>query len=459
MTILGNMLQRIADRLNKSVQGDTPAQRYRDYYAKGEDYSVESEISETLADLMLMLSSTPISGESERAKWLDDLSDRFFQTKAKKTVSVAFGTGDCIVVPSWNGRNIQNIVVSSDDFVVLETQGDEITACAYLIETREVKSEIYRLYQAIELVPYTTESGEQTFANRYRIFVARNDSLVSGDLSKFKDWQSRYDNEWYIPNVERLLIGRMKSQTIAPKNLNSVKGVPICFGAGKHIKELHYLLDQMHSEFGLSEKAIMADKRMFQKEWGRDGESYAVLPRGKERLFVQVKGIKDNQPFEEWSPEIRYEAYLKDIDKQERLIEHTVGVSSGILSEPNDVNYQNVDNVRKSQQKTMAFINGARQNMQDCMNDLIYAWNVLANYFDINAIGEYEVSFDWSNEYVETFSDRQNAILAGEAIGATDAVDYRMFVMEESPEAAKKRVEEIQAAKKASMTIEEIGNE
>lgn len=452
MGIIDGLLDRIASRLNKSIQGVQSVQSYRDYHLKGESYSVEAEISEALTDLMLMLSSMPISGESERALWLDDLSDQFFRDKAKKVISTAFLTGDSIVVPSWNGRNIQNVIVPNDDFIVMDKMGDEITSCAYVVDVKQYKNETYRLMQAIELVPYTANDSTETYANRYRMFVSRNDSILTNGLGVFEDWKDQYDAEWYIPNVDRLLIARYKSFTVDPMNLNSVKGVPICFGASDPIAEIHYILEQMHNEFGLSEKAIIANKRAFRKE-AYGSEVRTVLPRGRERLFMEASWKDDADLFHEWAPDIRYQAYLDNLDQQEKLVEKAVGVSGGILSMSNDMNYQNVDNVRKSQQKTMGFITNARKQAEKCLLDLVYAWDVLANYYGINPIGDYDVNFDWSDEYIETFGDRQNAILAGEAIGATDAVDYRMFVMDESPETAKQRVEEIRQQKKENQAM------
>lgn len=443
MGIINNMLDIIANKVQQNIQGNIPSQVHRDYMNKSRGYSVEAEISESLADLMLMFSSMPISGDSERAKWLDDVSDKFFRLKAKSLVSSAFGTGDAIVVPSWNGRSIQNLVVDSNDFVIFGTSGDEITSCAYVVDRKIYNNSEYTLLQAIELVPYSTPTGEY-FANRYRMFVMRNGSMSDIPLSQFQDWANMYEEEWAIPDVDRLLIGRYKTATVDPENLNTIKGVPICYGAGDPIAEIHYLLDQMHIEFGMSEKAIMASKRLFKKEhYGN--RTVPVMPRGRERLFIEMSDGQ-NDVLEEWSPDIRYKAYLDAIDKQEQLVERAVGVSSGIISNVNEMNYQNVDNVRKSQQKTMSFISTARGIAEDCLLDLVYSWNVLANYFSINPMGTYDVNFDWSNEYVETFTDRQNAILAGQAIGATDAVDYRMYVFDESPETARERVEEIKAA-------------
>lgn len=453
MGIIDNVLTRLADKLGATIQGREHMQGFRDYLRKGESYSVESEVSESLADLVTMFSAIPISGENERAKWLDSLADKLLRDKLRNTVSTAFLTGDCLVVPSWNGRNVQNLLVGSDEFEVLGTCGDEITAAAYVVDRWEKRpGEVYVLMQAVELVPYSTESGN-AMANRYRMFVTRNGNILP--LSDFPHWADRYESEWHIPNVDRLLIGRMRSHTIDPRDLNAVKGAPICFGASEPIAEIHYLLDQMHTEFGLSEKAIMASKRLFTKEW-RNGNLEVSLPRGRERLFEILADAGGEPKIEEWAPDIRYLAYLEAIDKQEKLVERAVGVSSGIISTPNDMNYQNVDNVRKSQQKTMGFVDTARGYAEQCILDLVYAWDVLANYYGINPMGTYEVTFDWSNEYVETFSDRQNAIIAGINVGAMDAVDYRMFVTDESPEEARRRVDEIKAAKGASAELDVV---
>ena len=116
-----------------------------------------------------------------------------------------------------------------------------------------------------------------------------------------------------------------------------------------------------------------------------------------------------------------------------------------------------MDNVRKSTIKTQSFVNTAREVCESYLSDMVYAWNAILNFYGVTPVGDYHVEYKWSDEYINTFSDQQNAILAGEAIGATDAVDYRVFVMGESPEVAKERVAEIKAEKSAlPQAFEEI---
>lgn len=443
MAVFEGLLAKLAGKSDKTVQGANVEQAQRDYLQKGESYSVETDICEALANLMLLSSSFPIEGDSERARFLDATSDAFMRTVAAKAVITGFLTGDCLVVPSWNGRNIQNLVVPSGAFSIYEANGDEVTACGYVLDSRKRSGMEYQLVQSVELVPYEDGGG---FENVYRTFVARNGSLATGmRLSDFPDWEAAYTPEWRIPNVERLLVGRFKSLAYDPVRPNNPKGVPITFGAGEHVREIRYLLDQMHSEFGLSEKMVMASKNLLEKNM-KTGD--IELPRGKRRLFVKTNAANvEDQRVTEWAPDIRYEAYLEAIDKQMQMVELAVGVSGGIISKPNDMNYQNVDNVRKSQQKTIGFIDNARKQAEQMLSQLAYSWDVIANYYGVNPMGKWQASFDWSDDYIETFSDKMNAIIAGEPMGATGPVDYRMWLYGESPEVARERVAEYSAGR------------
>lgn len=463
MRILDSILTALANRLGRDVQGKDEGQSYRDADMKGSGYSVECEMAESLADLMLLLFQMPIEGDSERARWLDGVSDDFKLTKLKRAVCSGFVWGDAVVVPSWNGSSIDNMVVDSSDFAIFSAAGDRITSMAYVVDTKAMRSGVtYTLLQLIELVPYATADGGESKACRYKLFMAKNGALTDEPISQFSDW-AEYAPEWMVPNVDRLLVARYKSFAYNPRDPNSTKGVPICFGAGEAIKEMHYLLKQMHIEFGLSEKAVMADKRMFKAHpvRGNDGKlvkgpdgaplERVELPKGRERLYVSItnRGAVDGTPLiHDWSPEIRYEAYLAAIDKQEKLVEKAVGVNGGVISDSNDLNYQNVDNVRKSSLKTQSFINTARGVAERMLEDLVYSWNAIANFYGVTPVGPYEVGYNWSDEYITTFADKQAAILAGESIGATDALDYRQFVLGETPEVAKQRVDEIKAEKR-----------
>lgn len=465
MGLFDMVLDRLAAALGKRIQGYEQHAAYRDGGRKGTDYSVESMVCESLANLMMLGYSMPIEGGSARAKMLDEVSDAFVRDTLCNAVAMGFLTGDSVTVPSWNGRTMDNVLVDAGSFAILGANGHEVTSMIYVVDEKQVRHGArYTLLRLVELVPYTAQDGTQTFANRYKTFIAKDGAITDIPLGEFPDWAAANEEEWVIPNVDRLLIGRYRSFTLNPLRPNAQKGTPICFGASAPIREIHYLTRQMHEEFGLSEKAIIADRTLFKKELRRDGEGNVVgqrlvLPKGRERLFMDVgnRGGSGSPLIQEWAPTIQLQPYIDALEKQYQEVEKCVGVSSGILSNLNDQSYQNVDNVRKSTIKTQSFVNTAREACESYLSDMVYAWNAIMNFYGVTPVGDYHVEYKWSDEYVNTFSDQQNAILAGEAIGATDAVDYRVFVMGESPEVAKERVAEIKAERAAlPQALEEI---
>lgn len=465
MGLFDMVLDRLAAALGKRIQGYEQHAAYRDSGKKGTDYSVESMVCEPLANLMMLEFSMPIEGGSARARMLDEVSDAFVRDTLCNAVAMGFLTGDSITVPSWNGRTMDNVLVDAGSFAILGANGHEVTSMIYVVDEKQIKyGARYTLLRLIELVPYTAQDGTQTHANRYKTFIAKDGTITDIPLSEFPDWAAANEEEWVIPNVDRLLIGRYRSFTLNPLRPNAQKGTPICFGASAPIREIHYLTQQMHAEFGLSEKAIIADKTLFKKELRRDDEGNVisqklVLPKGRERLFMDVgnRGGSGSPLIQEWAPTIQLQPYIDALEKQYQEVEKCVGVSSGILSNLNDQSYQNVDNVRKSTIKTQSFVNTAREVCESYLSDMVYAWNAILNFYGVTPVGDYHVEYKWSDEYINTFSDQQNAILAGEAIGATDAVDYRVFVMGESPEVAKERVAQIKAEKAAVVpAFEEI---
>lgn len=465
MGLFDMVLDRLAAALGKRVQGYEQHAAYRDGGKKGTDYSVESMVCESLANLMMLEYSMPIEGGSARARTLDEVSDAFVRDTLCNAVAMGFLTGDSITVPSWNGRTMDNVLVDAGSFAILGANGHEVTSMIYVVDEKQIKHGArYTLLRLIELVPYTARDGTQTYANRYKTFIAKDGTITDIPLSEFPDWAAANEEEWVIPNVDRLLIGRYRSFALNPLRPNAQKGTPICFGASAPIREIHYLTQQMHEEFGLSEKAIIADKTLFKKELRRDSEGNVisqklVLPKGRERLFMDVgnRGGSGSPLIQEWAPTIQLQPYIDALEKQYQEVEKCVGVSSGILSNLNDQSYQNVDNVRKSTIKTQSFVNTAREVCESYLSDMVYAWNAIMNFYGVTPVGDYHVEYKWSDEYINTFSDQQNAILAGEAIGATDAVDYRVFVMGESPEVAKERVAQIKAEKAAAVpAFEEI---
>lgn len=436
------------DEITRDVVGVRPLERERrqSYSDTGQQpvtFSVEATVSDTVANLVCSGFSLTIGGGSDRASRMREVAEDFSQATLVEAMSLAFVTGDAIVVPVWTGEGFRNVVIGADQFVLASTTAGVPRAVAYLVDERtERGGRSTQLVQVMSLEGYRAADGSERVGCHYTLHVMRDGRPSADRPASVPGWDG-YDPDWWVQDVDRLLMGRYRCPQRDKSRPNSTYGVPLCYGASQPIREIHYLLDQLHSEFELSEKAVVADKAMFV----RDADGRLNLPRGRERLFMATRGGSvDGNSVTEWAPTIQAQPYLDALEVQKREVERCVGVDSGIISTPNDTNYQNVDNVRKSTRNTQALVNRCRGVADQMMDDLIYAWDALMNHAGLPT-GEYTRDRDWSDEYIESFADKREALVAGYPMGATDAYDYRLFVLGEAPEVAAQRVAEIAAAR------------
>ena len=414
--------------------------------------SVETMVCSALANLACMGSDLRVEGGSARALMLDAAAEEFCRRDLVKAMTLGLEVGDCLVVPAWHGGGFECSVIPAAEFAILGHVGEELTDVAYVVDRRTVKGRVVWLVQHEWLESYEGEDGgtyQRAVMELMAVDERREGRLPLGTVP---EWDG-YAEVWEIPNVTALPVARFRSVAVDPMRPNSVYGIPACFGARGPIAEIHYLLSQQHNEFALSEKAVIADKRMFVRRGKRsDGteDVQLALPSGKERVFMKVNGAPGSVEggsgmIAEWAPTIQLDPYQAALEQQKQLVELAVGVNGGIISKQDDLNYMNVDNVRKSTIKTQAFIEQCRREAERMMMRLLYAWDVLANVEGMPT-GDWSYSFTWSDDYINTFADQRDAIASGVAIGAMDALDYRLFVLGESPEVARERVAEIAAS-------------
>lgn len=419
------------------------------------DEDIRDMLTISLADMVTNDFSLPVNGSGQRAQWLDDLADDFVQTTFADVVKAAYDTGDCIIVPAWNGRVVENIIIDADNFAVLDGSTKDVTAVAYTADKVKMGNVEYFLRVIIEY-----KNG----VNTYKASVTKSDGTPNAlPLTSIPKW-ANYLPEWSIQNVDRLLVGRMKCPYRDARHPNSVKGTPLCANAQREIMELRNAYNMLSDEAKLSGKFVVMPKEYFKagtkRVLGDDGlmhtETITRVPVGKEKVIMATDGGSGDinqasrQPFA-FEPTIRDESIKNLIEQWSVALENKVGVSRGVLSQMNDENYANVDNVRKTTIKTQAFIGKTRKLAQSFFDDLVYAWDKIGNYYTLSPMGDYELTFDWSDEYINTFADHMNGLMTGYTIGAADAVDYRMWFFKEPPDVAQANVQRIGLAKAGSM--------
>lgn len=425
MSIVKQLFLVLAKRFGLELQ-EKPI--YYDDYREVNKISLTAVIANRVSTLSMLDSGIDVTGESARARYIDNFVQRFKNEQMAVGAEVSLGTGDCLLKPYTDGKRIGIDIIPNDRFVICESIGSFIKSC--MIFADEIKQDNGTIYQRIETQMLKEVNGISVL---YIINTAyKNNTEIP--LTSVKSWEN-IPPEIAIPNVEHLLFGRYKCPTVNRVNVNSPNGAKITYGLDIPLKKAMEAYERFNNEYELTEPLIFADKTMFRKN-PQTGK--IELPKGKERLFALMQG----EGMKEYAPNIRTNELMEGINTNFKMLELLAGLSNGILTAPT-TNFATATEMKASLQMTFAFMTKFRASLEQGTRDLIDSINILCNVNNITPIGNYEIKFDWSSSYIENIQEQFNRLVTAQGIGAADIAEVRSWLFDEEYERAKERVGEI----------------
>ena len=324
--------------------------------------------SDRLSTLTLMDSSCDVKGDSARAKYLQTFSEYVWNTRLKPACVVSLGTGDVLLKPSTDGKRLSVDLISNDNFAITESIGNFIYGC--IIKCDEIKQG-NTIYERVEYHRLREINGI-TVCYIYQMAYKNGKEVPISTVDAWKDYQS----EIVIPNVDRLLFGRIKCPTLNRENPNGVNGVPITYDLDSVVEQAKISYYRFNKEYSDKETKIFADKSVFAVD---PDTKQRYIPKGLENVFIKIRGKDvDSKLVDTYSPDIRTESLKEGIEQNFKMLEILRGLSNGVLSNPT-TNFATATEIRSSLNQTFAYMTNFRKAIQEGYNDLLYAVNVLCN--------------------------------------------------------------------------------
>lgn len=380
-------------------------------------------------------SNINIDGENKRAKYLNDIAQVIWEDR-KRIFNRMLGTGGVFIIPYYAKEEIQYNIVPQFRVSINEMIGKKITNMTVLsdiyIEKNGFTKDIFYRW-----TDYTIENGNEAIRQRY---TDENGSLVL----KPEIWKDIQD-EFIIPNVEKITVGYFKSP-IDNRQSTDNYGVPITYGCESTIKEIKDCLKQIVDEFEAKKVFIGVDYTMFKKDKnGRD-----ILPDSP--LYKKFNADKDDL-WEVFDPAFRDSSYFARLQELYTRLEKQIGTSKGILTEVETVD-ATATAIKKALYDTFTIVSDTRIAFEKGMTDLIDGINILANYYNITPMGDYEINYDWSYDLLESTEETWSQLMQGHSQGIVKDYELRQFIYpDEDIEEAKKSIAEI---KDEEPTAEEL---
>ena len=379
----------------------------------------------------------------------------------------AFGIGGVVLKPYVYNGAIFTDIIPQNRFFIIEQHGEIVTKACFIAEILTVGTnedgdcfdgETARTVKSVKqprdksdktqytrLEFHTLENGVYTIENKVvacEINAGKSNNKANNSENEARGREVEISESPFagvpsvvkITNVSRMLFGFVKCPVDNKRDFSSVYGVPVTYGQEKIIKLIVDLLNEIPDEYKNKKSFIGADDLLF--------DTNDNLPKnGLYRLFKTMGSVDDAPFWEIFSPEIRHTSYFEGLDYLFGLLEKSVCVNQGMLTDL-DIGSATATAIKRSTLDTFSTVQAMRRNIEAAFDDLMYAFNVIASAFelcDTNNSGatDYQVQFDWDYRLIEDTGETWKQMLEAYREGAVELHELRMHIFSEDKKTAK----------------------
>ncbi len=296
-------------------------------------------------------------------------------------------------------------VPTQDRIMIHEKRGDKITSATVLADSVKQNNVMYYRWTDFKIQNET-------------IFITNRVTTETGRIAVVDQWAGIEDRA--ITGVDRVLFAYFKSP-IDNRKFSDYYGVPVTFGCESIIVQIKECFEQIRDEFKLKEVRVFADERMFKPD-PKTGD-----PKIPSKLFFAAHGNETGPMIETFSPDIRESSYYTRLQYLFELLERAVGTSKGILTSP-ETRGATATEIKAGMYDTYSLIADIRTVIEYGMRDFIYACNVLANYYNLTPMGDYDVAFDWSYTLIESSAETWGQLKDAQSMGIMNKAELRQWL-------------------------------
>lgn len=348
----------------------------------------------------------------------------------RKYTEYACAKGGLALKPYVAGGHIEVDMVQADRFFPTKFNSRGEVTAAVFAESLTVGREVYT-----RLEYHRHEGTTYYISNKAFVKPDLENVEVLGKevpLAIIPEWAS-LEEDVTIQNVKQPLFSYFKTPSANNIDDTSPLGVSVYARAVDDIRNADEQWTRLLWEFEGSELAIDADLTLFRKNSNGEYE----LPKGKERLFRMVDLDDNNEKYKVFSPAIRDGSLLNGMNAILRRIEFNTGLAYGTLSDPNDVE-KTAEEIKASKQRSYSTVSDIQKALQDALEHLVYAMDVMAQLSHLPGGKKYEICFNWDDSIV---IDKEKELLSMQQDATAGLIRKELYV------AAKYGVSEEEALK------------
>lgn len=353
-------------------------------------------IARELARPVLVELGINISG-GKRGAYLHEQIQRF-QEQLKPALELGLSLGGVAFRPYPDGGKILVDATSATAFDPTAFDGTGKATAGVFRELKQVGKQWYvRLeYHSFQMA----EDGATVYLIQNRAYQSDGNGTVGRQipLNALQEWTD-IPPEAVIRDIERPLFVYFKPPAANGIDPNSPIGVSLYGGAAVElIRQADEQWERIWWEYESGQRKIFMD-----------GTETDAKTFGHKRLFEFGPFSASGDVFKEFTPDFRDEPLYRGFQNSLKQIEFNVGLSYGILSDPQSIE-KTATEIKSSKQRMYVTVSDIQAALEDALDGLIYAMNVYCDLYQLAPAGGYEVSYEWGDGVVQDEEARQKEL-------------------------------------------------
>lgn len=330
---------------------------------------------------------------SARAEYLQKVMDEL-DSKIRKWTEYCCAYGSIILKP--NGKSVD--VITPEHFTITATQNDQITGIVFQDTQRAQDGEHF--YHRLEY--HNNDNGKYTVTNKTYFSEGENDIGIAIGIEN-TPWRD-LDEETTIENAEGNLFAFMVMPHANNIDLDSPLGMPVIADCLEELKDLDIAYSRNALEIIESKRIVLVDSDKLVV--GKGSYDVRKAKTGLPDMVRIVEGDGAGNFYQEINPLIQTSARMEGINALLSQIGYKCGFSNGYFVFNESMGIQTATGVEANQQRTIQYIKDVRDQLQNCLEQLIYALSAFADGYDLAPAGDYEVAYKFGDITYNVEEDR-----------------------------------------------------
>ena len=305
------------------------------------------------------------------------------------------------------------------------TKGDKIYT---RLETHTLQGTDY----IIENKVYVTESYNSTMLGRI------------SSLSEVAEW-NELSERTIIQNIERPLFAYYKVPLSNNIDTKSCLGPSVYHKAIDSIRKADIQASRLDYEYESAERSIYANIDAIKN----DGTGKPIRSK-----IVKTLNTDENNFYQEFSPELRDEGFIRGENKIKQEIEFQCNLAYGTISDPSQVD-KTATEINASKQRSYASVSQMQKSLEYALKHLVKILDVYCDLYELAPSGEYEVSAEWDDSIIVDTESEQRIRLQETNLGLGSKLDYLMWRYGLTEEQAQEKLDRIKQEKSENAIFDE----